>query len=270
MKADPSAALAAERQGRLIGSNFVANWGSFGFFGPLSVLPEHWGQGAAQQLVAATMEIFRRQGNRHLGLYTFAQSPKHMVLYQKFGFWPRDLVAVMSKSVAPVADPHQSSVARFSELKENRHASVLEACRGVTEAIFEGFDVTSEIQAVATQVLGDTVLVYDDLHLAGFAVCHVGAGTEAGSGVCFVKFAAVRPGPHAESDFAHLIKSCESLAAHAGAQKLSLGVNLARREAFRHLFAQGFRTDMQGVAMETGDGTSGYNHPGVYVLDDWR
>ena len=35
--ANPSAALAAELKGELVGSNFVANWGSVGFFGPLSV-----------------------------------------------------------------------------------------------------------------------------------------------------------------------------------------------------------------------------------------
>jgi hypothetical protein len=38
-QADPEAALVAEVNGRLAGSNFVTNWGSFGFFGPLTILP---------------------------------------------------------------------------------------------------------------------------------------------------------------------------------------------------------------------------------------
>ena len=71
-KSDPSAVLAAEHNGKLIGSNFATNWGSFGFFGPLTVEPEYWNRGVAQQLLAPTMEIFGRWGNRHLGLYTFA------------------------------------------------------------------------------------------------------------------------------------------------------------------------------------------------------
>src|SRR5256885_4663571 len=37
--ADNDAAFAAVRDGQLVGSNFVANWGSVGFFGPLSVDP---------------------------------------------------------------------------------------------------------------------------------------------------------------------------------------------------------------------------------------
>ena len=36
-KAKPEAALVAEADGAVIGSNFAANWGSFGFFGPLTM-----------------------------------------------------------------------------------------------------------------------------------------------------------------------------------------------------------------------------------------
>ena len=38
-RAAPDSALAAEADGQLVGSNFVTHWGSFGFFGPLSVVP---------------------------------------------------------------------------------------------------------------------------------------------------------------------------------------------------------------------------------------
>jgi hypothetical protein len=38
--ADPSGAFAAERDGRLVGTNFVTGWGTVGFFGPLAVRPE--------------------------------------------------------------------------------------------------------------------------------------------------------------------------------------------------------------------------------------
>ncbi|HET7133596.1 MAG TPA: hypothetical protein VFJ95_15185, partial [Gammaproteobacteria bacterium] len=42
-RADPSAAFGAYAGERLVGSSFVANWGSVGFFGPLTVHPEFWG-----------------------------------------------------------------------------------------------------------------------------------------------------------------------------------------------------------------------------------
>ncbi|HXJ16027.1 MAG TPA: GNAT family N-acetyltransferase [Candidatus Polarisedimenticolia bacterium] len=276
-KTDPSAVLAAEHKGKFIGSNFATNWGSFAFFGPLTVEPAYWNRGVAQQLLAPTMEIFRRWGSRHLGLYTFANSPKHMTLYQKFGFWPRALVAIMERPVEAQLNAERARLAGatlYSGARPADRAQLLGACREVTDAIFEGLDLQRDIRAANDQKLGETILIWDGSWLAAFAVCHSGPGTEAGTGVCYVKFAAARPNPQgdarASADFARLLDAVEAYARSVGARKITAGVNLARREAFREMFARGFRTAIQGVAMESGGETSGYNRAGVYILDDWR
>jgi GNAT superfamily N-acetyltransferase len=271
-KADPSSVFCAELGGKLIGSNFVANWGSFGFFGPLTIDPEYWNRGVAQRLLEPTMGFFERWGTRHCGLFTFPGSAKHVALYQKYGFWPRDLVATVetevsgdSRSPAPPPD-----VSLLSESKADGQTQIFAAARQLTGSIFDGLDVSREIRAVADQSLGETVLVWDGANLAAFAVCHVGAGTEAGSGTCYVKFAAVRPGPHAQANFLRLLNGVEHLASRREVHKITAGINMARREAFQTLFDCGFRIKMQGLAMETGDASSGYNRAGVYILDDWR
>ena len=107
--ADPSAAYGSEvvvdddsrtsGKKKLIGSNFTTNWGSVGFFGPLTIHPEFWNKGIAKRLLEPTIELFSKWNTKHAGLFTFAQSPKHIALYQKFDFWPRFLTAVMSKDV---------------------------------------------------------------------------------------------------------------------------------------------------------------------------
>ncbi|MDE3169478.1 MAG: GNAT family N-acetyltransferase [Acidobacteriota bacterium] len=273
--ADPSSVLAAEHAGKLIGSNFAANWGSFGFFGPLTVHPDYWDRKVGQHLLAPTMEIFRRWGNRHLGLYTFAHSPKHISLYQKFGFWPRDLVAIMAMEVPPApaysaAAASDSDTAYFSLVAPARRGELLVECRLLTNAVFEGLDLDREIRSVAQQNLGDTILLFDNSRLVAFAVCHTGPGSEAGSGVCYAKFAAVRPGPRSANHFDRLLDAIEHFARAKSAAKITAGVNLARREAYQQMFVRGFRTSMQGVAMETGAADSGYNRAGVYILDDWR
>jgi hypothetical protein len=51
--------------------------------------------------------------------------------------------------------------------------------------------------------------------------------------------------------------------------KVLAGANMARHEAYRHLVARGYRTEIQGVTMHR-DNDPGYSCPGVYVLDDWR
>lgn len=267
--ADPNAVLAAEHNGTVIGSNFATNWGSFAFFGPLTVAPEYWNRGVAQRLLGPTMEIFRRWRNRHLGLYTFPNSPKHIALYQKFGFWPRDLVVAFAKTADPAAQiPPDTS--RFSQAKPTDRESLIAACREITDAIFEGLDVQREIRSIADQELGDTILVWDSSRLAAFAVCHVGAGSEAGSGVCYAKFAGVRPDVRAEENFGRLLGAIEAFAASRQATKIACDVNAARREAYGAMLAHGFSPARTGVAMETGKAGSGYNRAGVYILDDWR
>jgi Acetyltransferase (GNAT) family len=78
-KAYPAGALAAELDGRLVGSNFAANWGSVGFFGPLTIAPQYWDRAIAQRLLDATMELFSAWNTRHAGLFTFAQSASSSV-----------------------------------------------------------------------------------------------------------------------------------------------------------------------------------------------
>ncbi len=51
--------------------------------------------------------------------------------------------------------------------------------------------------------------------------------------------------------------------------RLVAGVNTARHKAYRQMLARGFRADLLGVAMDKPNKT-GYNRPGVYLIDDWR
>lgn len=260
--AAPDAALAAEIDGALVGSNFATQWGSFGFFGPLTIKPELWNKGVAQQLLSPTVELFDSWRVRDAGLYTFSHSAKHAALYQKFGFWPRFLTALLSK---PAAAERDESFLAFSTLPEARQEEAIEACRRLTDSIFGGLDVTREISAVEKQKLGDTVLVWDGDRLEAFAVCHCGAGTEAGKDNCYIKFAAA----DSEKSLRRLLASCESLAARRGLAKIEAGVNMARHEAYRAMLDSGFRTTMQGVAMQRSN-SPGFNRPGVFILDDWR
>ncbi len=265
-RSDPSAAFAAEHDGRLIGSNFAARWGSFGFFGPLTVLPEYWGKKVSQRLMDRTMARFAQWGLDHVGLFTFPDSPTHINLYQKYGFWPGHLTSIMAKQVAA---GHDLSAQVISSLAPVNREATIEACAQLTNEIHEGLDVRREILAGLEQGLGESVLVYDQTRLVAFAVCHCGSGSEGGDGTCLVKFGAVRPGEGAASNFTRLLRAVESVAALHELSGLVVGMNTARRRAYRQLLDLGFRTEFIGVAMETTPEKS-YNRADVYVIDDWR
>lgn len=265
--ADPHAAFAAMVDGKLAGSNFAANWGSVGFFGPLTVRPDLWDHGVGQSLMGPVMGCFETWGNSHLGLFTFSHSPKHLELYRRYGFWPRFLTAIMQKQVAaPSAVPGRLT---YAELSAAERPNYLDDCRALTDAVYEGLDLGREITAVHVQGLGDTVLLQGESGLDGLAVCHCGPGTEAGADVCLIKFGAVRPGRQAGDRFERLLDACEQLAAERGLSQLGAGMNLGRPDAYQRMIARGFRTGLQGVTMHRPN-EAGYSHADAYVIDDWR
>ncbi len=265
-----AAIFVAESDGEIIASNVVTRWGSFGFFGPFGVRPDFWDRGVAKMVMAAVMDRLDRWQIRLAGLYTTPDSPKHIGLYQQFGFKPQHLTAVMTKQLT---SPHHSlstsEVSVFAELSQTEQTRHLATCRFLTGSIFNGLDITMEIAAIEAGRLGDTLLLKSGDELAGFAACHLGPGTEAGSDTCYVKFAAVPGGTRAPHTFKKLLTACEDYARGKGVSKLTAGINTSRREAYEIMQEHGFRTNILGVAMLKPD-IAGFNRPGVYVIDDWR
>ena len=265
--ADPTAAFAAESQGELIASIFAARWGSQGILGPLSVHPKFWDRHVGRQLMERAVTLLEDWKVTHAGVFTAAHSPRHIALCQRFGFWPRFLTAMMSKQVElPGAAP---DFLRFSEVPEENREECLATCSALTNELYEGLSVEREIRAVAEQNLGETIFLGAASKPSALAVCHLGPRTEAGSGACYVKFAAVRPGPGAEKSFDEVLDACFALAHARGATRLVAGMNTARHEACRMMLARGFRTDMTGIAMHRPNAPA-YNRPGIFVIDDWR
>ncbi|WP_445635319.1 GNAT family N-acetyltransferase [Nostoc sp. DSM 114161] len=266
-KANPSSVFGAKIDGKLIGSNLAINWGSFGYFGPLSVHPDFWNQGVGQHLIEAAIAYLTQCNTSAIGLFTFAQSPKHHILYQKFGFRLRFLTAILAKEVQKLQPIPQTN--RYSHMSENERVETLKTIVQLTNSIYEGLDLSTEIQTVQTQELGDTVLLWDDAGLSGFAVCHYGAGTEAGSNTCFVRFGAVYSGNNAAQRFEQLLDLCEALTVAQGMSRLVAGVNTSRDEAYCRMLARGFHSEITGVAMHRPN-EAGFNRPDVFAMDDWR
>ena len=219
----------------------------------------------------STMAIFDRRGVRHTGLFTFSQSAKHVGLYQKFGYWPRYLTAIMTRT--PEANPASQAKsahapALLSTFTKSQREQAIQACGKLTHKIDKGLDLAGEIRAVLAQRTGDVVLTYTRGVLDAFAVCLNGPGSEGGETTCYVKFGAARGGAGASERFDKLLDACEAFASSRGAI-VEAGVNLAREDAYRRLRSHGYRVTMQGVAMQRPH-ADGFNRADAYVIDDWR
>jgi predicted N-acetyltransferase YhbS len=260
---DPGTAFVAERHGRLLGSVIGMDWGSQFVVGPLTVDPEFWRRGVARRLTAAILAVADQRKAALVSLFTFPQSASHLRLYEGFGFVPMYLTSIMEKS-ARAGGAHPRMV---SDLTPTEQAVAIGRARELGDRVFPGLDLSREIQSIEGQRLGETVLLEDPGALSGFAICHIGAGTEAGEGVLFVKFATASPG--AAQAFERLLNAVEALAAERGVQRIVAGVNTGRRDAYRRVLARGFRATLVGVAMHRPE-TPGSLRPDVYMIDDWR
>ena len=276
-RADPSLSLAVEVDGNFVGSNFIANWGSVGIIGPLTIHPDFWDKGIAKRLLDKTMEIFKQLKTKHIGLFTFSHSPKHIHLYQKYDFWPRFLTSVMSKHVKSEymerENEEKINWTKYSDIQKERTSEVLDKCSSLTDSIYDGLDLRIEILSVANQKLGDTILLTDNENnrLVGLGVCHCGPKTEAGSDICYIKFGSAkkRKDGSVSANFEELLNCCEQFAASKGLSKLTAGVNTANLAAYRKMISKGFRTEFQGVLMSKNN-DPGYHVEDVYAIDDWR
>src|SRR5208337_2199824 len=201
--------LAARENGKLVGSNMATRWGSFAFFGPLTVLPEYWNRGVAQQLLTATMKIFDRWGVRHSALFTFPNSPRHVGLNQKFGYWPGSLTALVKRAPAPptwaLTEAAKMPVL-LSSLTNKEQEQAIEACAKLTDKLQRGLDLGGEMRAVMAQRIGEVILIEGRRALDAFAVCMLGAGSEGGEKTCYVKFAVARGG----EPFARLLDAIDA------------------------------------------------------------
>ena len=259
--------LALKAGGALAGVGLMMRWGSVCILGPLTIFPEHWSKGYARQLMTALIEIIDAGDFAFTGLFTHPQSPKHVRLYESFGFEMQRITSVLSKTPEPVGMP--ANAAPFSALPGEARAQALRDADTVASACFDGLALSRDIEQMSDEKLGETVLIRSGESILGFALCHFGPGSEGSTDQVFIKFAAVRPGRDAADLFHALLRACEALAAERGANRIIAGTNTGRTGAYRIMKEHDFRTDVNGIAMMR-PSTDGYNLPHVYAIDDWR
>ena len=264
---DPKATFAAEIDSQLVGVNIATHLGSLGILGPLVVHPDFWNQGIGKKLMEPVMDCFHGWGITQIGLFTSTKTPKNLSFYQNFGFYSGFLIALMSKQIQFYEGNFRALM--YSQLRDYERVKCLKACSELTDTIYTGLDITREICAINSRKMGDTILLWDDSRLLGFAVCHCGVNTEAGRNVCYIKFGIVRLGIKTEQWFEQLLQECEKFATMNGLSSLVFGVSTARCQIYQKIIALGFRIYRLGVAMHKPNNPI-YNHADVFVIDDWR
>jgi len=251
-------------------------WGTVGLFGPVAVLTPYQNQKVAQQLIRAAQAFFDENKVTLQGVVTFPYSPKHLVLYQKFDFKPRALVAITAKSLErresalPVKPPRGvPEIKRFSTYEEAKKKALLGRLKALASRIYRGLDLTKEIEIVDGLALGDTLLLEKDGAVLGFAICHTPGVSEAPQGALYIKYLAIDPGRRRPEHFLQLLQACEEFGVTAGCQRVIAPVYTGYWRAYQTLLASGYQMDMLMLRMKRGK-SDDYEHEEDFVLDDWR
>jgi N-acetylglutamate synthase-like GNAT family acetyltransferase len=268
--------VAEEGDGKIVGAAIAVMWGTVGLIGPVAVLTNYQNQDIGQQLLTACQEFFDENKATLQGLATYPYSPKHLVLYQKFGYKPKGLVVVTSKTLdrnglaaAKPAPKLGLAVRRYSTLEEARKKQVMQKVRRITNALWRGLDLAKEIEIVDGLTLGDTLLLEKGREVIGFAVCHLPPNSEAPHGSAYVKLLAI-DSRHRKPEHLHaLLAGVEELAAAGQLQRVVVPAYTYYWTAYQTLLERGYHVDFTMVRMKQGK-LEDYEDASDLVLDDWR
>jgi ribosomal protein S18 acetylase RimI-like enzyme len=265
--------VAEEGDGKIVGAALAVMWGTVGVVGPIAVLTNYQNQDIGQQLLAACQEFFDENKAALAGASTYPYSPKHLMLYQKFGYRPRGLVVVTGKHLdrrepAPPARPARPGlgVRRYSTLEEAKKKPAMARLRRITNGIWRGL---KEVEIVDGLALGDTLLLEKGREIVGFAICHLPPNSEAPHGSAYVKFLAIDQ-RHQKPEHLHaLLGGVEDLAVSVQLGQVVAPAYTYYWNAYQALLERGYRIDFTMVRMKRGK-QEDVEDPASLVLDDWR
>ena len=281
---EPWGCFVAEEDGaKIVGTILAVNWGTVGILGPVAVLTHYQNQTIGQQLIRAVEEFFDENKVTLQGAVTYPTSPKHLLLYHRFGYKPKSLTAVMTRVldrpgatrppgvavVKPPPKPTGFTVRRYSSLEEAKKKATLARLHRITNAVCRGLDVGKEVEIVDGLALGDTLLLERGRDLLGFAIYHTPGVSEAPAGALYVKYLALDPQHKKVEYLEHFVGAIEELAHELGLARVIVPVYVRYHTAYSTLVRAGYEIEFTMVRMQRGK-QEDYEDPSHLVLDDWR
>jgi hypothetical protein len=226
----------------------------------------------------AAQDFFEENKATLHGAVTYPTSAKHLALYHKFGYKPKSLTAVMSRTLdragARAALPKAVvkgalTVRRFSSLEETKKKAALGRFHRITNGVCRGLELAKEVEIVDGLALGDTLLLERGAELVGFAIYHSPGVSEAPTGALYVKYLAIDRRQRKAEHLEHFVGAIEDLAQELGLPRVIVPVYLRYWLAYSTLVKCGYQVDFTMVRMQKGK-PEDYEDPVDLVLDDWR
>jgi GNAT superfamily N-acetyltransferase len=166
--AGAGALLWRDEEGEVIAFNMVHCSGAEGWMGPLAVRPDRQGSGLGKEVVQAGVEWLRARGAATIGLETMPRTMDNIGFYSGLGFLPMRLTMTLTlEAVAAERVPYLLSV-----LPAREKRVVIATCRALADQVSPGADYSREIEVTDRLEIGDTILLWSEGRITGFALCH--------------------------------------------------------------------------------------------------
>ena len=269
--------VAEENEGKIVGVSVAVCWGTLGLFGPVAVLTPYQNQKVAQQLVRAAQGFFDENHVTLQGVVTFPYSPKHLVLYQKFDFKPRALVAITARSLerrepAPPAKPVRGmpEIKRFSTYEEGKKKGLLGAPPDAVGAHLPGarpHQGDRDRRRPGPRRHPDP---REGQRGPGLRDLPHPGRVRGPAGGALRQVPRHRPrAPPARSTSSSSSSACEDFGVNAACQRIIAPVYTGYWRAYQTLLSSGYHVDMLMLRMKRGKNDD-YEREEDFVLDDWR
>lgn len=271
----PDGAFVAEGDDGIIGVGIVRMLGRVGVIGPIAVAPRAQRRGLGERLTRACLGCAREQDCTTVGLATFPNSVHHFSLYTRVGLLPAGLAVFMCRDV-PAEDVAGvltgrmlvgSQVRRWSQLDGPARDRACQAIAVICASYLPGYDPSVECEIAAERAIGETLLLYRDDELLGFALCSGGPAAPMPGAGLWIRTLALRPGDQAIAGAERLVEAAQGLARDWDEPRIGLPVNPDSLPVLDWLQAEGYRAEDINSLMMHGSGLLPTN--GI-CWHDWR
>lgn len=221
-----------DERGHIAAFNMVHRSGAEGWMGPLAVRTEHQGGGMGKEVVQRGIEWLKSQSMSVIGLETMPRTMDNIGFYSRLGFLPGRLTITMTLDAQNAID----GVRLFGRLSTRARDDVLAECRALVQQLLPGYDYTREITLTTDLSVGDTVLLYDDDRLVGFALAHAAPLVE---GRVREELRVLKLVVDDESRLEDMLRAVSDLARRSGTRRVSLRVQGEFASAYRRIIGLG-------------------------------
>jgi GNAT superfamily N-acetyltransferase len=232
-----------DEHGDIAAFNLAHLCGREGWMGPLAVRTDRQGGGVGKAVVGAAADWLIDHGAHTVGLETMPRTVDNIGFYSGLGFRPGHLTVTLTLDTGTRRLPAPALLS--AETEDRQHAGVT-AVRGLVEELASGYDCSREILLTAEMKLGDTVLLWGDAGLDGFALWHsapLAEGREADE-LRVLKLAA-----RSTEAFAGVVSAVEAAASRAGIRRVAIRCQSAYANAYQSLVARGYQVRWTDLRM---------------------